>query len=41
MEERGLAEPQAHRALQRASMRLGVKMAECARWVLDGMNLPD
>ena len=41
MEERGLAEPQAHRALQRASMRLGVKMAECARWVLDGMHLPD
>ena len=36
MRQRGMSEPQAHRLIQKSSMRLGIRMAECAQMVLDG-----
>lgn len=36
METRGLTEPQAHQALQRVSMNLGIKMSLSAQKLLDG-----
>ena len=38
MAQRGLTEAQAHQALQRASMRERIKMADCARRVLQEGN---
>lgn len=36
MDARGLTEAQAHRALQRASMNLGMRMSDSARRIVDG-----
>ena len=40
IEGSGYTEQQAHQALQRMSMRLGIKMTESARRVLNGESLP-
>ena len=39
MAEQGLSEPDAHRALQRYSMRRGIRLVECARRVLAGEQI--
>ena len=36
MDERGLSEAQAHQALQKLSMKLGIRMAESARRLIEG-----
>ena len=36
MESLGMTEPQAHQAVQRTSMRLGLKLADCARGIAEG-----
>ena len=36
----GVDEPEAHRLLQRASMNAGVKLAQSARKVLEGVDMP-
>ena len=40
MSSGGYTEQQAHQALQRMSMRLGIKMTESARRILNGESLP-
>ena len=40
IEGSGYTEQQAHQALQRMSMRLGIKMTESARRILNGESLP-
>ena len=39
MEVNGLTEPQAHRALQRISMNLGLRMSDSARRIINGDEL--
>ena len=39
MEVNGLTEPQAHRALQRISMNLGLRMSDSAKRILNGEDV--
>ncbi len=41
MDARGLTEPEAHRALQRYSMKCGLRMQACAAMLLDHTLSPD